>query len=71
MPVLCSNYIQCTDADVLLRFIGTRILSNAALDKLAAHKIPLADVEDAALAVTHLASDPRINGMPLTTPKSQ
>lgn len=55
----------------MFRFIGTRILSNAALDKLAANKIPLADVEDAALAVAHLASDSGINGMLLTIPRPQ
>jgi hypothetical protein len=30
---------------------------------LQAHKIPLAQVEDAAAAVMHLASDARVNGM--------
>jgi len=47
----------------MCRFIGTRILSGAALEKLESKKIPLAQVEDAASAVIHLASDARINGM--------
>lgn len=46
----------------LYRFIRTAIISGAALEKLQSHKIPFAEVEDAAAAVLHLASDKTLNG---------
>lgn len=51
-----------SEADAPCRFVGTRIISGAALEKLRSHKIPLAQVEDAAAAVIHMASDSGING---------
>jgi hypothetical protein len=46
----------------LHRFIETRILSKAVVEKLQAGNVPFAQVEDAAAAVMHIASDPYING---------
>ena len=40
----------------------TRILSKAAVERLQAGNVPFAQVEDAALAVMHIASDSHING---------
>lgn len=44
------------------RFIHTAIISGAALEKLQSRNIPFAEVEDAAAAVLHLASDKTLNG---------
>lgn len=44
------------------RFIETRILSKAVVDKLQAGGVPFAQVGDAAAAVMHIASDPNVNG---------
>jgi len=46
-------------------FIETRILSTAVVEKLHAGNVPFAQVEDAAAAVMHIASDPHINGRAL------
>ncbi|KAM0715766.1 hypothetical protein Q7P37_008280 [Cladosporium fusiforme] len=43
-------------------FIRTGIISGAALEKLQAGHVPFANVEDAAAAVLHLASDKTLNG---------
>jgi hypothetical protein len=43
-------------------FIETRILSKAVVEKLQAGNVPFAQVEDAAAAVMHIASDSHING---------
>lgn len=44
------------------RFVHTRIISGAALEKLQSHQIPFAQVEDVAAAVVRLASDEKANG---------
>jgi hypothetical protein len=51
-----------TDVQHLHSFIETRILSKAVVEKLHAGNVPFAQVEDAAAAVMHIASDPHING---------
>lgn len=66
-PMFCcvhqSDHLK-TDADPngLCRFIGTRILSGAVLEKLHTNNIPFAQIEDAVAAVLHIASDVSING---------